>query len=275
MERLTSRETKDQVDALMVNPATLYQGQIINKRGRSRTGEVPYSEIVAKRLLHTHRLPDVLKRLPKVPNGQLERPDDHDGTMLDPTILGVEQEDRVAVALYNHKSLGALGKVIDYLIPITVEGKLVGTIDLVAFDPGTATLSLIGYTHNESRRDTLLRGVLEIATLYHSLDPFRFARLYADLLVDEQGNPIKAQEVSVVPAFVVLEGSYQDRSIAVLRKMPHVADLIQELGVGLYAIGITLELRDKPRFTRKHAKYPYRPVFNFVPVLRERRLPSA
>ncbi|MDD3822507.1 MAG: hypothetical protein WCY74_04525 [Sphaerochaetaceae bacterium] len=273
MDRLTSRETKVQLDALLENPQTLYQGNIVNKRGRSRTNEIPYSEIVAKRLLHTHDFPQVLRQLPKVPNGQLTRPADHDGTTLDPTILGIEQEDRVAVALYNHKSLGSLGTVIDYLVPIAMDGRTIGTIDLVAFDPSHATLTIIGYVFHETRRDTLLRCVLEIATLQHSIDPFRFARLYEDLLKDGQGNVVRPQDVTVRSAVLVLEGSYQDKSIAALRRMPHVADLIQELQVGLYAVGIKLELNDKPRFTRKHAAYPYRPVLHFLPVLKERSLP--
>lgn len=275
MQRLSSRETKEQVDALMADPRTLYQGTIINKRGRSKTAEVPYSEIVAKRLLHVHRFADVLRALPKVPAGQLSRPGDHDGTTLDPTILGIEQEDRVAVALYNHKILGSLGKVIDYLVPISIEGRQIGTIDLVAFDHASATLSLIGYAFNERHRDTLLRCVLEIATLANSVDPRRFAKLYGDLLVDEHGNAINIQEVQVVPAILLLEGSYQDRSISILRHLPHVADLIQELGVSMHVIGIELKLRDKARFTRKHAHYPYRPVLHYVPVLRERTLPGS
>lgn len=274
MERLTSKETKEQVDALIADPRSLYKGGIVNRRGRSKTSEVPYSEIVAKRLLHVHHLPDLLRKLPKVPHGQLVRPLDHDGTTLDPTILGIEQEDRVAVALYNHKTLGSLGKVLDYLVPITYDDKHVGTIDLVSFDASTSTLYLIGYAFQERRRDTLLRCVLEIATLANSVDDFRFARMYEKTLLDEQGNAIRPQDVKVAPAILLLEGSYQDRSISVLRRMPHVADLVQELDVRMYVIGIELQLRDKPRFNRKSAIHPYRPVLNYVPVLRERTIPT-
>jgi hypothetical protein len=55
--------------------------------------------------------------------------------------------------------------------------------------------------------------------------------------------------------------------------MPHVADLLHDLGIRLFVVGIALELRDKPRFTRKHSLYPYKPVLNYVPVLRERSIP--
>lgn len=275
MERLTSRQTKEQVDALMQDPRSLYGGAIMNRRGRSKGTDVPYSEIIAKRLLHVHQFPELLRQLPKVPHGQLFRPEDHDGTTLDPTILGMEQEDRVAVALYNHKTLGSLGKVLDYLVPVTYDGKTIGTIDIVTFDASTSTLNLIGYAFHEQRRDTLLRCVLEIATLVNSVDEFRFARMYEEKLLDDQGVPVRPLDVKVVPVVLLLEGSYQDRSIPLLKRMVHVADLIQELGVRMFVIGIELQLRDKPRFNRKSAIHPYRPVLHYVPVLRERMLPTA
>ncbi|HCG63885.1 MAG: hypothetical protein CVV48_16680 [Spirochaetae bacterium HGW-Spirochaetae-4] len=273
MNRLTARETKERLDALMKDPQTLYLGDIVNRRGRCLGTEVPYSEIVAKRLLHTHAFPDVLKALPKVPRGYDFIAKDHDGTTLDPTILGLQQESRVAVALYNHKILGKLGKVIDYLVPIDIEGKHVGIIDLVTFDAETSTVFVIGYAYNEEKRETLLRCSLDIATMRNSLDDNRFIQAYHGKLVGEHGAPVDLKEIKIESAVLLLEGSYQDRSIVVLKRMPHVADLLHDLGIRLFVVGIALELRDKPRFTRKHSLYPYKPVLNYVPVLRERSIP--
>ncbi|WP_422477722.1 hypothetical protein [Pleomorphochaeta sp. DL1XJH-081] len=270
MKRFTARETKAWVDALIDNPQSLYQGMIINKRGRTQGSDIPYSELVAKRLLHTHALPELLTNLPKVNKGYGFRPADHDGTTLDPTILGMEQEARVAVALYNHHLLGAMGKVIDYQIPIVVNEKEIGTIDLIAFDAKTRTLFTIGYSYHEEKRDTLLKCVLEIATLRNSINDEGLIRSYADLLVGDDGNLIDPKEVSVQSAVLFLEGSYQDRSVRALKRIPHVADLIVALGVRVFVIGIELQLRDKSRFNRKQVNYPYRPVFHFMPVLRER-----
>lgn len=274
MKRMTARETKARLDALMQNPQTLYRGSIINKRGRTPGAEIPYSEVVAKRLLHTHTLPEVFKSLPKIPKGVDFRPTDHDGTTLDPTILGMQQESRVAVALFNHRLLGKLGKVIDYLIPITIEGKDIGTIDLLAFNAESKTLSVIGYTFHEERRDTLLHCALEIATLRNSMDDEWLVHSYADLLIGEDGTLIDPREVSVEHGILLLEGSYQDRSIRVLKRMPHVADIINALDVRVFVIGIELQLKDRSRFTRKHAIHPYKPVFHFMPVLRERTIVS-
>ena len=272
MKRITAQEVKARVDALIENPQTLYQGSIINKRGRIRGSEIPYSELVAKRLLHIHALPELFQKLPKITKGIDFRPSDHDGTTLDPTILGMQQESRVATALYNHHLLGAMGKVIDYLVPVVPEGKEVGVIDLVSFDSETKTIFVIGYTYQEERRDTLLRCTLEIATLRNSLDDEWFVRSYADLLQHENGETIDYRDVKIESAILLLEGSYQDRSIRVLKRMPHVADIITALSVRVFAIGIDLALRDKARFTRKQALYPYKPVFHFVPVLRERTI---
>lgn len=272
MKRTTARETIGKVDELIQNPQTLYRGSIINKRGRTPGSEVPYSEIIAKRLLHTHNIPKLLKQLPKIPKGVDFRPTDHDGTLLDPTILGIEQENRVAVALYNHHALGELGRVIDYLIPIAPEGKHIGTIDLLSFNEETNTLFVIGYTHNEERRDTLLHCILELATLRNSFDDERFVRSYADLLVSSDGSPVEPKDVKVESALLFLEGSYQDRSAAALKRMPHVADLMAAIGIRLFVVGVELQLRDKARFNRKQATYPYRPVFHFMPVLKERKI---
>lgn len=274
MKRITARETIERVDALIHNPQTLYRGSIINKRGRTKSRNIPYSEIIAKRLLHTHDIPELLLRLPKIPKGVEFRPADHDGTVLDPTILGIEQENRVAVALYNHHVLGELGTVIDYLVPIAPEGKEIGTIDLVSFDAETKTLFVIGYTHQEERRDTLLRCTLEIATLRNSFDDGRFVKEYADMLIGSDGSLVSPEEVSVQSALLFLEGSYQDRSVRALKRMPHVADLIAALGIRVFVVGIELQLRDKSRFTRKQAVYPYKPVFHFLPVLKERKILS-
>ena len=274
MNRTTARETIEKVDELVQNPQTLYRGSIINKRGRTPGREVPYSEIIAKRLLHTHHIPELLQRLPKIPKGVEFRPTDHDGTLLDPTILGIEQENRVAVALYNHHALGELGTVIDYLIPIAPEGKQIGTIDLLSFNEETNTLFVIGYHHHEGRRDTLLHCTLELATLRNSIDDLRFIRSYADLLIGPDGSPVDPKEVKVESAILFLEGSYQDRSVRALKRMPHVSDLMIAFGIRVFVIGIELQLRDKARFNRKQATYPYRPVFHFMPVLKERKIVS-
>lgn len=272
MKRFTARETKARVDVLIENPQSLYQGMIVNKRGRTQGTDIPYSELVAKRLLHTHALPELLKKLPKVNKGYEFRPSDHDGTTLDPTILGMEQESRVAVALYNHHLLGAMGKVVDYQVPIVVNEKEIGIIDLLAFDAETKTLFTIGYSYHEERRDTLLKCILEIAILRNSIDDEWLVRSYADLLLGEDGNPVDPKEVSVQSAVLFLEGSYQDRSVRALKRIPHVADLIVALGVRVFVIGIELQLRDKSRFNRKHVNHPYKPVFHFMPVLRERAI---
>jgi hypothetical protein len=275
MKRIATRDAVAQVDALVQQPQTLYKGAIINKRGRTPGKEVPYSEVLAKRLLHTHNLPEALTHLPKLSNGVDFRPTDHDGTTLNPTILGMNQEAHVATALYNHHLLGKLGKVIDYSVPIAPDGKHVGTIDLVSFNPDTATLFVIGYSYHEERRDTLLYCALEIATLRNSIRDDHFIRAYADMLVGLDGNLIHPRDVHIESAMVFLEGSYQDRSVRALKRMPHVADLILELGIRVFVIGIELELRDRPRFTRKHTKYPYKPVFQFLPVLRERSITTS
>jgi hypothetical protein len=272
MKRLPAREVIARTDALMDQVQTLYRGSIINKRGRTANSDIPYSELIAQRLLHAHNFPEVIRQLPKIPKGTEIRLPDHDGTLLDPTILGMEQEARVAAALYNHHHLGQLGKVIDYSVPVTVDGQAVGTIDLVSFDAASHTLSVIGYAYHERKKDTLLHGALEIATLRHSLHDGRFIQTYADLLNAPDGEPIDLQQVKVRSALLYLEGSYQDRSVKALKRTPHVATLIQELDIRIFSIAVELELRDRARFTRKQAHYPYRPVFHFVPVLRERMI---
>jgi hypothetical protein len=270
MKRITARETKARVDALVSDLPSLYRGSIINKRGRANGAELPYGEIVAKRLLHTHNIPQLFTQLPKVAKGVDFRPTDHDGTMLNPTILGLQQESRVAVALYNHRVLGTLGKVIDYHVPVQPEGRDIGMIDLVSFNASTSTLFVIGFTYHEERRDTLLRCALEIATLRNSIEEQWLVRSYAEALLGEDGEPVDPRTVAVEAAVLLLEGSYQDRSIRALKRMPHVADLINALDIRVFTIGVDLQLADRPRFTRKQALYPYKPVFHFIPVLRER-----
>jgi hypothetical protein len=270
MKRLPAREVIERTDALMAQLSTLYRGSIMNKRGRTANSNIPYSELIAQRLLHTYNFPEVIRQLPKLPKGAEIRLADHDGTLLDPTILGMEQEPRVAAALYNHHHLGQLGKVIDYSVPITVEGQSIGTIDLVSFDASSHTLYVIGYAYHERKKETVLYGALEIATLRHSLHDGRFIHAYADLLNSPDGAPIDIDHVQVRSALLYLEGSYQDRSVRALKQIPHVANLIKELDIRVFTIAVELQLRDHARFTRKQAKYPYRPVFHFVPVLRER-----
>ena len=274
MKRISAREVIARVDALMPQVQSLYRGSIINKRGKTRKSEIPYGELIAQRLLHTHNFPEVVKTLPKIPKGVDIRPTDHDGTMLDPTILGIQQESRVAVALYNHRNLGMLGKVIDYLIPVTIEERGIGTIDLITFDAETRTLFVIGYSYHEQKMDTVLRSVLEIATLRNSLHDWRFIKAYEELLVDGSEDPVDPLEVHIESALLFLEGSYQDRSVRALKRTPHIASLVNELGIKVCTIGVELELRDKPRFTRKQAIHPYKPVFHFVPILKERQIPT-
>ena len=272
MKRIGAREVIARVDALMPQLHTLYRGSIVNKRGKTLNSEIPYGELIAQRLLHTYDFPSLITSLPKIPKGVDIRPKEHDGTMLDPTILGIEQESRVAVALYNNHYLGMLGTVIDYLIPITIDGRNIGTIDLIAFNPQTKTLFVIGYAYHEQKRDTVLRCALEIATLRNSLHDWRFLKAYEDLLVNTDGSPIDLQDIRIEPALLFLEGSYQDRSIRALKMTPHIASLLKELGIRVFTIGVKLDLRDRPRFTRKMAIHPYKPVFHFVPVLRERQI---
>ena len=94
------------------------------------------------------------------------------------------------------------------------------------------------------------------------------------MLIGSDGSLVSPEEVSVQSALLFLEGSYQDRSVRALKRMPHVADLIAALGIRVFVVGIELQLRDKSRFTRKQAVYPYKPVFHFLPVLKERKILS-
>ena len=270
-KRYSVKETHAIIDALIENNQTVYKADIVNKRGKALDSDLLYSEVVAKRLLTKHhfieRLQSQIKHLKGTPYGIAS----HDGTSLNPSLFGLGEQERVSIALYNKKDLGALGTAVDYLVPVRSRdmNTSLGTIDLVSYNKEESTLYVTNYLYNEEKKVTLLQSSLEIITLKETINENSFIANYLPYIrnIDEE---IPFEEIKVVPALLFFEGSYQDRSLTRLHEMPHVVDIIESTGLVISILATHLMIVDDIEFTSSSSMYPYRPQIFYQPRIQRR-----
>ena len=270
-KRYSVKETHAIVDAHIENYETIFNADIVNKRGKALDSDLLYSEIVAKRLLTKHHFIETLQSQVKHIKGTSYGIESHDGTSLNPSLFGPKEQERVSIALYNRRDLGSLGTAIDYLVPINNRAMSapLGSIDLVSYNKEEAALYVTNYLYNEEKKVTLLQSSLEIITLKETLNENSFIANYLPFIraMDEE---VPFEEINVVPALLFFEGSYQDRSLTRLHEMPHVVDIIESTGLVISILATHLMILDDIEFTQPTSLYPYRPQIFYQPTIQRR-----
>ncbi len=271
--RYSVKESNTIIDALIEKNEIIFSSDIVNKRGKALDSDLFYGEVVAKRLLTKHHFIEELQHKKKHLKGTVYGNPFHDGTSLNPTLFGLEEQQRVSIALYNKRDLGSLGIALDYLVPIQncENTDLLGIVDLVSYDKENSTLYLTNYLYNDEKKVTLLQSALEIVTLKETVNVESFVATYFPL-IKELDEEINIYSIDVVPSLLFFEGSYQDRSLTRLHEMPHVVDLIESTGLIISILATHLMIVDDIEFTRPDSHYPYRPQIFYQPRIQRREI---
>jgi len=160
------------VDSLDSNPRFLYQEPYLNYQSKTIDSRQPYVEVIADELLQRK---DQIKRIgADVPIRRAKSFNMlHDGAPnVDARLERFGKlnysEKLLAIAIYNSGTQFCFGTVFDYQVPLKERQKdRFGEIDLVA--RSGASIKLLELKIDGSKKETLLRALLEVYTYYKLL----------------------------------------------------------------------------------------------------------
>jgi len=216
------------VVASVLNPIEcLYQQKPINWKGIAKDDNRTYSEIISEELFKKN----ILRKIESINpiNRQNYRVPSHDGRITNTN----RKEENLCKKLWVYcnktgKNLNLLGKAFDYQVPLKkIQTDDAGKIDLVSYDKKSNRIYLIEVKKQESK-ETLLRGVFEIATYYQLLNKENFIGSYEEL---EKFNNKDIQK-----AVLIFKESTQYQEVQNLENNPNLKKLVEELDIEIFSI---------------------------------------
>ena len=227
--KYTKTETLSMAEEAVKSMSTFYQQGFVNYTGTVLRENDYYSEVIAAFLLE--RL-ERFENIPTISRRGSYHVEGHDGVGRNPG--SNQKEAHLAYDLFRKGDVPALGRVLDYQVPLKdVQVDEAGKIDLVADDGNS--FYLLELKQEGNHKETLLRCVLEILTYWYTVDQPK-------LLEDFLGNGARR---TVVPAVLLPEGCTACRELAELQagKRPNLAKLMEAKGVQAFVLDAALNCR--------------------------------
>jgi len=149
------------------------------------------------------------------------------------------EEERIAIFLAeNHLSLGSLGEVLDYQVPLkdTNLNKGVGKIDLISYNDKTNRLYLLELK-KPSSSESLLRCCLESYTYSRIING---AKLIQDISKVSWINKKINNDATIVPCVLIFPGSRPANEF--LKPSKEIQTIISSLNVSIAIISYTAKI---------------------------------
>ncbi|MEK6653299.1 MAG: hypothetical protein AABY50_10245 [Nitrospirota bacterium] len=209
----------------------MYKAPLINWSGCSSSG-INYSEIIAERLISDGIVGRILA-IPEIER-QNYKVDTHDGKLAKKTM---RKEEIFAKELFDYcssgdKQLNAIGKIIDYQVPLkaSLKDKGIGKIDLIAYCKKPIDIVYLLELKYKDNKETLLRCVLEISTYFRLLHKTKFLASYPELKHLRSDN--------IRTGILVFNGSAQHKEIEEMTsgKRPQMEKLFKTLTIDIFLI---------------------------------------
>lgn len=216
----TSVWLREKICEAAENMPAFYKAKFVNYKGVTTDTREPYTEVVAGHMLEH---PELLAGIPKIYREQTYKTPGHDGHVENPD--SPRQEEVLAKRLFR-REVGALGRVLDYQVPIkNVRGDEAGKVDLVSDDGEHFHLVEL---KKPGADETLLRCVLEILTYRAQIDE--------EHLLESFQEDLSGEARSVEPAVLIFR---QGRAAAELQEVrsgarPRLAALMERYGVQVF-----------------------------------------
>jgi hypothetical protein len=225
--KYSAKETVRAVASVLNPIECLYQQKPINWKGIAKDDNRTYSEIISEELFKKN----IFRKIESI--NPIDRQDyrvpSHDGRITNTN----RKEENLCKKLWVYcnktgKNLSLLGKAFDYQVPLKkIQTDDAGKIDLVSYDKESNRIYLIEVKMLESK-ETLLRGVFEIATYYQLLNKENFLGSYEEL---ERFNNKDIQK-----AVLIFKESIQYQEVKNLENNPNLKKLIEELDIEIFFI---------------------------------------
>ena len=159
----TEKEIIEMCENKILNPATFYQADVVNYRGRTTDTCVLYNEIVAEYVCN--HLAEFVDGIQKITRKKTYKTESHKGELKTKTN---REEEHIAIELFNQCDFDFIGKIIDYQTPLKNKSDdVAGKIDLLPYDG--ETLYILELKKPDST-ETMLRCVLEGFTYMKTAD---------------------------------------------------------------------------------------------------------
>lgn len=233
MSKKYSREEtiKEIQKALNDDITTLYKANCINWKGTTKGKNAEYySEIIAKELIRSG-IVKKFSNIPPITRKQSYRVGHYGETKNQSN----RKEEIFAKELYcKSVKFNKIGRIFDYQVPLKANQEdKAGKIDLVSYDETEKNVYLLEMKY-KNNNETLLRGVLEIATYYQLLNKDKFINDYSDYeLKNSVVNGIKK-------GILIFKDTNQYKEIN-SGLGSNFKELINELNVEIFLIDYTVE----------------------------------
>ena len=218
----TSVWLREKICEAAENMPAFYKSDFVNYRGVTTDTCEPYTEVVAGYLLEH---PELLAGIPKIYRERTYKTPGHDGRVENPD--SPRQEEVLAKSLF-HREVGALGRVLDYQVPIkNVSGDEAGKVDLVSDDGAHFYLLEL---KKAGTYETLLRCVLEILTYRAQIDE--------EHLLESFQEDLSGEARSVEPAELIFRQGQAAKELQKVRAgaRPQLAALLERYGVQVFLL---------------------------------------
>lgn len=214
---------------------TLYKANCINWKGTTKGKNAEYySEIIAKELIG-NGIVKKLSNIPPITRKQSYRVG-HNGETKNQSNRNEEifAKELYCKSVKFNKIFNKIGRIFDYQVPLKANQEdKAGKIDLVSYNETEKNVYLLEMKY-KNNNETLLRGVLEIATYYQLLNKDKFINDYSDYeLKNSIVNGIKK-------GILIFKDTNQYKEIN-SGLGSNFKELINELNVEIFLIDYTVE----------------------------------